>query len=96
MATVPTKATAWPARRDSAFVLARRARVRNSECTVYLTTRNGYEQRYRREKDGWTQTGPDGTVRAMTAEQFLSHLLPALAFGRLDVRVVPDRKNASG
>ena len=67
--------------------------MKNSECTVYLTTRNGFEQRYRREKDGWTQTSPDGTVRPMTAEQFLSHLLPPLAFGHLDVRVVPDEQD---
>ena len=64
--------------------------MKNNECTVYLTTKSGFEQRYRRDKDGWTQTSPDGTVRPMTAEQFLSHLLPPLAFGNLRVRVVPD------
>ena len=68
------------------------AAVKNNECTVYLATKSGYEQRYRREKDGWTQTSPDGTVRPMTAEQFLSHLLPPLAFGSLQVRVVPDTR----
>lgn len=66
--------------------------MRNNECTVYLTTKSGFQQRYRREKDGWTQTSPDGTVRPMTAEQFLSHLLPPLAFGNLQVRVVPDAR----
>ena len=67
--------------------------MKNSECTIYLTTKSGFQQRYRREKDGWTQTSPDGTVRPMTAEQFLSHLLPPLAFGNLQVRVVPDTED---
>ena len=67
--------------------------MKNNECTVYLTTKSGFKQQYRREKDGWTQTSPDGTVRQMTAEQFLSHLLPPLAFGNLRVRVVPDTKH---
>jgi hypothetical protein len=64
--------------------------VRNAECTIYITTKRGFEQRYRRAKDGWTQTGPNGVVRPMTAEQLLSHLLPPLASGRLRVRVEPD------
>jgi len=64
--------------------------VKNTECTIYITTRRGFEQRYRRAKSGWTQTGPNGVVRPMTAEQLLSHLLPALAFGHVIVRVEPD------
>ena len=64
--------------------------MKNTECTIHMTTRGGFEQRYRRAKNGWTQTGPNGVVRPMTAEQLLSHLLPALAFGHVSVRVEPD------
>jgi hypothetical protein len=67
--------------------------MRNTECTVYITTRRGWTQRYRRDKHGWTQTGPNGIVRPMTAEQLLSHILPPLAAGntgRASVWVEPD------
>ena len=64
--------------------------MKNTECTIYITTKRGFERRYRRAKIGWTQTGPNGVVRPMTAEQLLSHLLPALAFGHVIVRVEPD------
>jgi hypothetical protein len=67
--------------------------MKNTECTIYITTKRGWTQLYRREKEGWTQTGPNGVVRPMTAEQLLSHILPALAAGvpgRLRVRVEPD------
>jgi hypothetical protein len=48
---------------------------------------------YQRDRDGWTQTGPTGKVHRMTAEQFLSHLLPPLAgISRAVVRVEPDRR----
>lgn len=67
--------------------------MRNTECTIYITTKHGWTQRYRRDKNGWTQTGPNGVVRPMTAEQLPSHILPQLAAGnpdRLSVRVEPD------
>lgn len=67
--------------------------MRNSECTIYITTSRGWRQSYRREKDGWTQTCPNGKVRPVTAEQLLSHILPPLAAGnsgRAVVTVVPD------
>ena len=64
--------------------------MKNTECTIYITTKRGFEQRYRRAENGWTQTGPNGVVRPMTAEQLLSHLLPALTSGHLNVRVEPD------
>jgi hypothetical protein len=53
--------------------------LRNAECTVYIGTRSGRMWTYQRDNDGWTQTGPTGKVHRMTAEQFLSHLLPPLA-----------------
>ena len=66
--------------------------MKNTECTILLTTKHGYTQTYRRADKGWTQTTPKGVVRRMTAEQLLSHLLPALAFGHVRLKVVPDAK----
>jgi hypothetical protein len=47
---------------------------------IYIITKSGnITQTYRKEKDGWTQTSSKGTVRSLTAEQLLSHILPPLA-----------------
>jgi len=43
-----------------------------------MITKSGSKQVYRRDKKGWTQKSSRSIVRRMTAEQFLSHLLPAL------------------
>jgi len=67
--------------------------MKNTECTIYITTKHGWTQSYRKEKSGWTQTGPNGIVRPLSAEQLLSHILPLLAAGNpdhLSVRVEPD------
>jgi len=53
--------------------------MRNSECVIYMTTKGGSTQTFRRDKIGWTQKSSKGIVRRMTAEQLLSHLLPPLA-----------------
>ena len=69
--------------------------MKNTECTITITTSHGHTQTYRKGKNGWTQTGPNGVVRPMTAEQLLSHILPPLAVGNPDhmrVRVEPDEK----
>ena len=36
--------------------------MKNNECTICIATRHGYVQRYCKEKDGWTQTSPEGKV----------------------------------
>lgn len=66
--------------------------MKNTECTIYITTKHGWTQRYRKEKDGWTQTGPNGIVRSLSAEQLLSHILPLLTgkSGHASVTVEPD------
>jgi len=61
--------------------------MKNTECTIYITTKHGKTQSYRKGKNGWTQTSSNGTVRHLTAEQLLSHILPPLAIGHLSVRV---------
>jgi hypothetical protein len=53
--------------------------VKNDECTIYIITKNGWVQKYRKEESGWTQTGRNGIVRPLSAEQLLSHILPPLA-----------------
>jgi hypothetical protein len=65
--------------------------MKNTECTIYLITNAGkILQSFRKGKSGWTQTViSTGNVHAMTAEQLLSHLLPALAFGHVTIKVVP-------
>ncbi len=68
--------------------------MKNNECTIYISTKQGgYTQKYRKEKDTWTQTSPDGRVRTLTAEQLLSHILPSLAgVSRSIVDVVQDEE----
>ena len=52
--------------------------MKNTDCTIYMTTKNGSTQIYRKDNKGWTQTSSKGIVRRMTAEQLLSHILPPL------------------
>jgi hypothetical protein len=61
--------------------------MKNNECIVYITTKRGWTQSYRKRENGWTQTNPNGIVRPLSAEQLLSHILPALANRNLKVRV---------
>ena len=64
--------------------------MKNDECTIYIITKNGSKQSFRKDKDGWKQTSSKGIVRKCTAEQVLSHILPPLAFGHDTLKVVPD------
>ena len=64
--------------------------MKNDECTIYIITKNGSTQSFRKDKDGWKQTSSKGIIRNCTAEQVLSHILPPLAFGHITLKVVPD------
>ncbi len=66
--------------------------MKNDECTIYIITKNGTKQSFRKVKDGWIQTSSKGIVRSCTAEQVLSHILPPLAFGQVALKVEPDNK----
>ena len=55
--------------------------MKNTECTIHITTKHGCTQSYRKGKNGWTQTSSKGIVRPLSAEQLLSHILPPLAAG---------------
>jgi hypothetical protein len=66
--------------------------MKNDECTIYIITKNGKKQSFRKGKDGWIQTSSKGIVRSCTAEQVLSHILSSLAFGHVKVKVESDIK----
>jgi hypothetical protein len=53
--------------------------MKNNECTIYIITKHGSKQIFRKEKNGWAQTSSRGIVRSCTAEQVLSHILPPIA-----------------
>ena len=62
--------------------------MKNNECIVYITiTKSGWTQKYRKGKNGWIQINPTGTVHPLSAEQLLSHILPALKNKNLKVIV---------
>jgi len=68
--------------------------MKNTDCIIYLITKHGSAQVYRKDKRGWIQTSSKGIARRMTAEQLLSHLLPALTKaykGKVTIRVVKKR-----
>ena len=72
--------------------------MKNDECIIYMITKRGSTQVYRRDKKGWTQKSSKGIVRKMTAEQFLSHLLPALTKeykGKVTIKVERKPKKKS-
>ena len=67
--------------------------MKNDECTIYLILKGGKKQIWKKEKDGWTEISTRGVIRrGKTAEQAMSHLLPALAFKHVTVKVVPKKK----
>jgi hypothetical protein len=67
--------------------------VRNVDYVIRITTKNGRTWSYRKEDDGWTQTGPTGRVHRLTAEQLLSHLLPPLAADQPGLGVRVERRS---
>ena len=69
--------------------------MKNSECTIYITFKDRWIQKFKKGKDGWILTTIKGTVYPCSAEQLLSHLLPVIAGikGRhVTVKVEPDNK----
>jgi len=70
--------------------------MKNDECTIYIITKNGSTQSFRKDKEEWKQTSSKGIVCQCTAEQVLSHILPPLAFGHVTLKVVPDNTKEIG
>ena len=52
--------------------------MKNDECIITFITKGGSKQIWYKDKKGWKQKSGRGIIRRVTAEQFLSHLLPAL------------------
>jgi len=72
--------------------------MKNSECTIYIMSKHGWLQKYRKEEEGWIQTSSNGTRRSCSAEQLLSHLLPIIAGTKgpvFTVKVEPDNKTVT-
>ena len=59
--------------------------MKNNECTIYISTKSGWKQVYKRDKKGWIQI-TNRVVRRMTAEQLLSHLLPVIAWNKEGIK----------
>ncbi|HTY43620.1 MAG TPA: hypothetical protein VMC80_00035 [Patescibacteria group bacterium] len=55
--------------------------MKNNECIIYLVTKKGWKQTYKKEKDYWIQE-TNGIIRKMTPEQLLSHILPVIAWNK--------------
>jgi hypothetical protein len=74
--------------------------MKNNECIIYLISKNGWKQVYKRDKKGWIQI-TNGVVRRMTAEQLLSHILPVIAWNKEGInyrqgsRLVVKKRKAS-
>ncbi len=66
--------------------------MRNKDYVILLQTGSGRAWRYAKDQEGWVQTTPAGKVRRMTAEQFLSHLLPPLAKDQPNLTVRVEHK----
>ena len=68
--------------------------MKNSDCIIYFITRGRSKQIWCKDKKGWKQKSGAGIIRRVTAEQFLSHLLPALTPAYKDkLKIVVKRKN---
>jgi hypothetical protein len=69
--------------------------MRNEECTIIIKSNEGKTyQTIRKQNNTWIQTvTSNGNTHTMTAEQLLSHILPALAYGHATIKVIPN-KNA--
>lgn len=56
----------------------RAMKLTNDSYVITMGTEN-FTEKYYRDKDGWVKISAKGKVFRMTAEQFLNHLLPAIA-----------------
>ena len=61
--------------------------MRNDECIIYINHKNKLVNTWYKEKGKWVFVGTKGIFHYTTAEQFLSHLLPAIMKEDFTVRV---------
>jgi hypothetical protein len=66
--------------------------MKNIECTIYVSTKHGAPQIFRKGAHGWVLISGKGNVYPTTAEQVLSHVLPILAGKEgAKIKVVSDK-----
>lgn len=53
-------------------------KLTNDSYVITMGTKK-FTEKYYRDKDGWVKISAKGNLFRMTAEQFLNHLLPAIA-----------------
>lgn len=53
-------------------------KLTNDSYVVTMGTKN-FSETYYKDRDGWVKVSAKGNKFRMTAEQFLNHLLPAIA-----------------
>ena len=61
--------------------------MRNDECVIHLIMKSGKETVFQKEEDRWVEISTRGIRRPCTAEQVLSHLLPALFYGHVTTKI---------
>ena len=69
--------------------------MKNSEYTIYIMFKDTWIQKFKKGKESWILTTKKGTTYPCSAEQLLSHLLPAIAGVKgpnVTVKVEPDNK----
>ncbi len=52
--------------------------MRNDECIIYIYRKDKLVNTWYKENDKWVLVSTNGNLHYATAEQFLSHLLPAI------------------
>ena len=61
--------------------------MRNDECLIYIYRKDKLVNTWYKEKDKWILISSKGKRHIATAEQFLSHLLPAIMKEDFTVKV---------
>ena len=61
--------------------------MRNDECIIYIYRKNKLVNTWYKENGKWVLVSTKGTAHYATAEQFLSHLLPAIRNEEFAVKV---------
>jgi hypothetical protein len=80
---------------NNLILMCYRTTMKNSECTIYIMFKDKWIQKFKKGEEGWILTTAKGTLHPCSAEQLLSHILPAIAGikGRnVTVKVEPDHK----
>jgi hypothetical protein len=61
--------------------------MKNDECIIHLVMKSGKETVFQKEEGHWVEISTRGIRRPCTAEQVLSHLLPALFYGHVTTKI---------